>query len=111
MIHRAPMATDYYYLNKDDCSEIIVMPPIGAAFDEPKWQAFVETALSVRYPPYKFKVAIEGRRRDETFVLIPVLGPVEGGGPMLNAPDVELMCDMGRFLHETFIRDRRATVH
>ena len=37
-----------------DCSEFIVMPPIGAAFDDPKWQARVGVTLSNRYPPYKF---------------------------------------------------------
>jgi hypothetical protein len=106
-----PSAIDYCYLNKGDCSEFVVMPPIGAAFDEPKWQAFVETALSSRYPPYKFKVTTEGPWRDDSFVLIPVLGSVDGGRPMLNEPDRELMRDMGQFLYETFILDRPKTIH
>jgi hypothetical protein len=74
------MPTDYYYLYKGDCSEFIVMPPIGRAFDDPKWHARVDSALSERFPPYKFKVTIDGPWRDETFVLIPVLRPGDGGG-------------------------------
>jgi hypothetical protein len=30
------MATDYYCLNESDCSEFMVVPPTGAAFDDPK---------------------------------------------------------------------------
>ena len=97
------------------CSAFIVVPPVGAAFDEFKMHIRIEAALAERFAPYMFAVTNEDPDRCEAFRLAPILGTIVGGKPRFRPPSVAVVREIGMFLYETFVRDRRGqrpeTVH
>jgi hypothetical protein len=105
------MSADFYYLTDRDCSEFIVLPPLDSAFNDEEMRALICTALSDRYPPYKFQISLDLKHRGEAFVLIPVLGTAGADSSQLERPRSALIEKIRAFLHKTFLRPPPHTVH
>ncbi len=89
----------------DQCRELLVIPPHGEEFNEPETLKRIKEAVSARFPDYVFQVGIESQFRDDSFVLIPVMGVVDNANPQpLKAPpDFEEMHEIGEFLFHQFV--------
>ncbi|MER9692007.1 hypothetical protein NKJ16_08720 [Mesorhizobium sp. M0179] len=76
-----------------------MVPPIGAQFETPAFLAEIREVLDDAYPDYDFTITTESQFRDDSFVLIPVLGSVGGEGSVLAAyPDMTALQEIGDFL-------------
>ena len=109
--YRAAMPADFYYLTDHDCSEFIVLPPLGSAFNDEELRTLICAALTNRYPPYKFQISLEVTHRGEAFVVIPVLGTAEADSSQLERPSSALIEKIREFLRKTFLRPAPHTVH
>ena len=79
---------------------MIVVPPMGAAYEHPAVQAEIEEALTSQFPQFVWLVVGDRPPRGDAFVLMPLLGtPKEG---LLNEPPAELLRQIHAFLKRTF---------
>ena len=84
------------------CRDLIVVPPIGAQFETPAFLAEIRNLLDDAYPDYDFTITTQSEFRDDSLVLIPVLGSVDGEGSVLaSLPDITTIQEIGNllFLH------------
>ena len=105
------MTADFYCLTERDCSAFVVLPPLASAFNDVDLHALICSALTDRYPPYKFQISLEVTHRGEAFVVIPVLGTAEVDSSQLERPSSALIEKIREFLRKTFLRPPPHTVH
>src|SRR4051812_16518697 len=89
-----------------DPREIMVMPPAGPVFDDPRMHARIGAALARKYPQFDWRITIEGTPRTDSFVLIPLHGEAKAAG-LLGAPSADLLRQAGAFLQRAFARAAR----
>jgi len=86
--------------------EIMVMPPAGPVFDDPRMQARIGAALARKYPQFDWRITIDGTPRIDSFVLIPLQGEAAAPG-LLGAPSADLLRGARSFLQREFARAAR----
>lgn len=89
----------------EPCRELIIAPPIGAAFDDKDLHRQIKEALERSFTDFRCTIVTKGPRRVDSFVVLPLLGKAGGseGKPLAAMPPVETLQEIGRFLHDTFI--------
>jgi hypothetical protein len=80
------LTADFHYLTERDCSEFMILPPLGSAFNDAELRALICAVLTDRYPPYKFQISLEWTHRGDAFVVIPVLGTAEADSFQIERP-------------------------
>ncbi|MER9758509.1 hypothetical protein [Mesorhizobium sp. M0138] len=87
------------------CKDMIVVPPIGTQFETPEFLAEISALLDDAFPDYDFTITTVSKFRDDSFVLIPMLGSVGGEGSVLAAyPDMTAMQEIGLLLFKHIYR-------
>jgi hypothetical protein len=91
--------------DREPCRELIIVPPHGAAFDDPGMLRQIKETLDRAYPEYRFMVSTDNQFRDDAFTIIPVLGSAGGseGRPLGVPPPMQFMRDLGEFLYFSFV--------
>jgi hypothetical protein len=88
-----------------DCREIVVVPPVGASFDDPEQLAAIRAGLAERFPQFIWKVESGPIRDDVAFFLIPKLEGVGNG--LLREPPLDVVKAVRDYLSENFTPNRR----
>ncbi|WP_027037600.1 hypothetical protein [Mesorhizobium ciceri] len=82
------------------CRSFVVVPPIGARFDDPLFQMRIEDELNVEFFGFQFVISTQGSDRFKEFMLIPMLG--KAGDNVTEAlaayPDMETIAEIATFL-------------
>jgi hypothetical protein len=85
----------------DACRSFVVVPPIGAKFDNLLFQMRMEDELNGAFSGFSFVVTTDGPNRFDDFMLIPMLG--KAGDNVTEAlaayPDLETVETIAFFLH------------
>lgn len=83
------------------CCSFVVVPPIGAKFDNLLFQMRMEDELNGAFSGFHFVVTTDGPNRFDDFMLIPMLG--KAGDNVTEAlatyPDLETVETIASFLH------------
>ncbi|MER8979238.1 hypothetical protein [Mesorhizobium sp. M0870] len=82
------------------CRTFLVVPPIGARFDNPLFQMQIEEELNVAFSGFLFVISTEGSVRFKDFMLVPMLN--EAGDNVTEAltayPDMKTIEEIAAFL-------------
>lgn len=93
----------------DECREFLIIPPIGAQFDEPDMMKRIAEALGEEFPESLFTVA--GGDREEDFAVYPVLGMTDSDQPLLRVPDEGVIGAIRDFLEANFASMPKPSMH
>lgn len=93
----------------EECREFLVIPPLGAQFDEPEMMQRIAEALSEEFPDAVFTVA-DGDRGDE-FSIYPILGVANSDTPLARMPAQGVMAAIIDFLEANFAGIPKPGIH
>ncbi|MFU0502986.1 hypothetical protein [Pseudaminobacter sp. NGMCC 1.201702] len=92
-----------------ECTEFLVVLPIGPQFDDPAVLKRIAEALHEEFPEAVFTVA-DGDR-GENFAVYPILGKADSGQPMARMPAEGIVAAISDFLEENFATIRKPMLH
>jgi hypothetical protein len=89
----------------EPCVELIIVPPAGAMFDDQDLHRQIKEFLERNFPEFNCIIATEGPRRDDSFVVLPLLGTAGGseGKPLTAMPPRATIWEIGQILRDTFV--------